>query len=119
MTAATPMGRGPAPFGPRKMPPEAVKHILLGYTAGDESVYDIAHRHRHAGFSTVGVHFVIRRDGTVEQGRSIDHSWALHPNAIVAFANGPAPLTDPQRAAWRSLKHDMLILFPQATPKVI
>lgn len=50
-----------------------VTHIVVHYSASfadqDLTVKDIDKMHRERGWQMVGYHYVIRRDGTVEQGR--------------------------------------------------
>jgi hypothetical protein len=42
---------------------------------------ELASAHRRTGYSKIAIHFVIRRDGTVEPGRPLDEPGALSRNA--------------------------------------
>lgn len=57
----------------KTMNPEAVEYIVVHCSATkptmDIGVEEIDRWHRQRGFLKVGYHYVIRRDGTVEQGR--------------------------------------------------
>lgn len=51
---------------------EAIKMIVLHHSACEnESVYDIDTMHRKRGFSGIGYHYYIEKDGTIWQGRPI------------------------------------------------
>lgn len=53
---------------------KTITHVVLHYSATYEdqnlTVKDIDRMHKARGWSGVGYHYVIRRDGTVEQGRA-------------------------------------------------
>lgn len=57
-----------------------IKHITVHCSASPASVYVDAkvldRWHRERGFLKIGYHFVIKRDGTVQKGRSIDEVGA-------------------------------------------
>lgn len=44
--------------------------------------------HKDKGWSGIGYHRVIRRDGSIEKGRSLDEDSILEPNEIGAHAYG-------------------------------
>lgn len=67
-----------------KLNPEDVRYLVVHCSAtqakSDIGVKEITRMHREKGFLTIGYHFVIRRNGTVEKGRALD--------AIGAHAEG-------------------------------
>lgn len=67
-----------------KLNPEDVRYLVVHCSAtqakANIGVKEITRMHRERGFLTIGYHFVIRRDGTVEKGRALD--------AIGAHAEG-------------------------------
>jgi len=93
----------------------------------DVGVAEIARWHRARGFSDIGYHFVIRRPGNVETGRSLER-----PGAHVAGHNGHSigiclvggraqhadrpemNFTDAQMAALRRLVGELRQRFPNA-----
>ena len=100
------------PFG------DKVDHIVIHCSATRES-QDIGAKeidlwHRQRGFLKIGYHFVIRRDGTVEHGRSIDEpgaharGWNHRSIGIClvggVMPNGRTPEDNFTVAQWASLK---------------
>ena len=95
----------------------------------DVSAADIDRWHRKRGWSGIGYHYVIRRDGTQEIGRDVDiagaHAAGHNRNSIgicmiggLGPDNKPAPLYT--RAQWRSLKAllaELRTLYPDADVK--
>ena len=53
-----------------------VVHCSATKASMDIGVDEITEWHRNRGFFTIGYHFVIRRDGTIENGRMIDEPGA-------------------------------------------
>ncbi|CAN8138991.1 N-acetylmuramoyl-L-alanine amidase [uncultured Thiomicrorhabdus sp.] len=53
-----------------------VIHCSATKASMDIGVDEITEWHRNRGFFTIGYHFVIRRDGTIENGRMIDKMGA-------------------------------------------
>lgn len=51
---------------------EIIIHCSATKEGQDFTVRDIDRRHRQRGFKMVGYHFVIRLDGTIEQGRPLE-----------------------------------------------
>ncbi len=79
------------------------------------------------GWSDIGYHYVIYRDGTIHEGRSVDVSgahcegWNAHSIGIVYVGgcekDGKTPKdtrTDEQKAALLSLLMDLRKMYPQA-----
>lgn len=63
--------------GPKPLDPAAVKFIVIHCSATSVKTPDIGAEeierwHRARGFNGIGYHFVIKRDGTVQNGRSLD-----------------------------------------------
>lgn len=75
-----PSYRGAAPSGIKPLVPAEVKFIAVHCSATgpaqDVGVADIDRWHRLRGFTKVGYHFVIRRDGSVETGRPLTERGA-------------------------------------------
>lgn len=116
------------------MKPEAVKYIVIHCSATppnvkvDRAVIDRWHRER--GFLKIGYHFVIKRDGVVEEGRKLDeigaHVEGFNAQSIgICMAGGCKQgekgalvpdnnFTDPQWAALRTLVVKMQTLFHNA-----
>lgn len=67
-----------------KLNPQDVRYLVVHCSAtqakANIGAKEITRMHRERGFLTIGYHFVIRRDGTVEKGRALD--------AIGAHAEG-------------------------------
>lgn len=63
-----------------KLIPEGIRYIVVHCSAtqakANIGVKEITRMHRERGFLTIGYHFVIRRDGTVEKGRELDQIGA-------------------------------------------
>ena len=101
----------PIRFAKRK----TTNHILVYNTLlADRAEMDV--QHRQIGFLCIGVHYVIRRDGTLEIGRPLDVIGAHckgNENATsiaIAVVGFPGTFTDAQRSTLTSLvaniKHD-------------
>lgn len=62
------------------MKPKNIKYIVIHCSATkrtqDVGVFEINQWHRARGWSGIGYHFVIKRDGTIEPGRAIDKTGA-------------------------------------------
>lgn len=59
-------------FTPRKSTEAIFVHCSATKPTMDIGVREIRQWHKEQGWLDVGYHFVIRRDGTVEEGRNID-----------------------------------------------
>jgi N-acetylmuramoyl-L-alanine amidase len=110
--------------------PENVKYLVVHCSATpanrDIGVKELDRMHRERGFLKIGYHYVIRRDGSVELGRSIKE-----PGAHVEGYNGvsigvclvggvtstlkPEDNFEPaQKDALRTLLYQLVVLFPDA-----
>lgn len=59
-------------FTPRKETTEVFVHCSATKAGQDVGVREIRQWHKEQGWLDVGYHFIIRRDGTVEEGRDIN-----------------------------------------------
>lgn len=83
--------------------------------------------HKERGFSDIGYHYVIRLDGTVEEGRPIDqigaHCQGHNRNSIgICYIGGLSQKRQPkdtrtlaQRQAMKQLIRELQEQFPMAT----
>ena len=55
---------------------EIIIHCSATIEGKDYTVEDIDRWHRQRGFARVGYHYVIRLDGTIQQGRPLDIAGA-------------------------------------------
>ena len=55
---------------------KATKRVILHHAAGRGSVYQIHKSHLNNGWSGIGYHFYITRDGKIWQGRQLDRVGA-------------------------------------------
>ncbi len=80
--------------------------IIHHSESNDVSVETITKWHKKRGFRTIGYHYVIRADGTVEKGRSIEeagaHAKGRNAHSIGICVTGYDKFTEAQRV---SLKH--------------
>jgi N-acetyl-anhydromuramyl-L-alanine amidase AmpD len=80
---------------PRTSTTEIVVHGAWTTVQSDPDVGDIREWHEARGFADIGYHYVIRRDGTVEEGRSVELQGAhvAHHNhyTIGICLNGGRP----------------------------
>jgi len=126
------LGRGAAPSGPLPLKPEDVAFIAIHCSASppsqDIGVAEIDRMHRLRGFLSCGYHYVIRRDGTVEDGRALNQRGAHvegfnHCSIGICLVGGvsqadvrkpEANFTADQMAALKSLLIDLWADFPSA-----
>lgn len=77
-------------MGFKQLTPENVKYIVVHCSASqpkaDIDVKTIDRWHRQRGFAKVGYHYVIKTDGTVEEGRKLSepgaHAQGYNANSI-------------------------------------
>jgi N-acetylmuramoyl-L-alanine amidase len=108
-----------------------IREIIIHCSATPEgrnyTVEDIRRWHRQQGWSDIGYHYVIYRDGTIHEGRNVDiagaHCVNHNANSIgICYiggcaSNGKTPKdtrTLTQRAALLNLLHELRILYPDA-----
>lgn len=115
------------------MPRKNTRHIVLHCSATrgvmDVGVKEIRQWHKAKGWSDIGYHFVIRRNGTVEKGRPRDaigahvagHNSDTLGICMVGGLADKAPwaptdnFTKEQWAALKMLVADLLKVYPKAT----
>lgn len=106
---------------------EIIVHCTATPEYRDYTVADIRQWHKRQGWSDIGYHYVVYRDGSVHEGRDVDiigaHCTGHNANSIgVVYVGGVAPdgktpkdtRTDLQKAAMLSLLLDLRKLYPQA-----
>jgi len=85
----------------------------------DIGVEDIDRWHKERGWIGCGYHFVIRRDGTVEDGRPLNaigaHVRGFNQNSVGVCLVGTEEFSDEQTDALRELLTDLTFQFPSAT----
>ena len=108
-----------------------IREIIIHCSATPEgrnyTVDDIRRWHRQRGWSDIGYHYVIYRDGTIHEGRNVDIAGAhcvnhnAHSIGICYIggcaSNGKTPKdtrTLTQRAALLNLLHELRVLYPDA-----
>lgn len=105
---------------------EIIIHCSATPASRDIGAPEIAYYHRHIGFETIGYHYVVRLDGTVEPGRPLTrigaHCKGHNANSIgVCYVGGinadglPADTrTEDQKWALRKLLISLKSQFPGA-----
>lgn len=110
----------------------SINKIILHATATPEGrehdVEDITRWHRARGFSTIGYHYLIKLDGTIELGRNVQdmgaHVYGQNRRSIgVVYVGGmnksktkaKDTRTEAQKEAMEGLIIDLLALYPNAT----
>jgi len=103
-----------------------VVHSTATREGKDYTVADIRRMHKANGWRDIGYHYVVYRDGSVHEGRSIDlagaHARGHNANSIgVVYIggvdkNGKAKdtRTDAQKASLRRLLTDLRVMYPKA-----
>lgn len=99
-------------------------HCSATRAGQDFTAADIDHWHRQRGFRSIGYHFVVRLDGTVEPGRDVALDGAHctgwnHRSIGICYIGGldrngrPADTrTEAQREALVRLVEDLRLVFP-------
>lgn len=84
----------------------------------DIGLREITRAHRMQGYLAVGFHYVIRRDGTVEQGRPESligaHNRRRDRDTVGICLIGEDAFTAAQRASLEGLIADLLTRYPDA-----
>lgn len=105
-----------------------VVHCAASKPSADIGAYDIDRWHRAQGWACVGYHYVIRRDGTVEEGREEDvigaHVSGHNENSLgICLAGGVSEkdvsipednFTEAQKASLKKLLLDLRKKYPKA-----
>ena len=102
-----------------------VIHCSDTYARMDIGVNEIRQWHLQRGFNDIGYHYVIRRDGAIEQGRPIEkpgaHAAGYNTNSIgICYAGGKGDNNQPednrtpeQKQAMYDLVDSLKQQFPQ------
>jgi len=122
-----------APVAQRRRTTHLVFHTAAW--PGDPSAADIDRAHRQRGFSRIGYHYVVRKDGTVEEGRAEGQVGAhcrdggMNPVSVGVCFSGHhgddyhgvqgEEWTDAQRAAWHELAAGLVDRYGIAIENVI
>jgi len=106
---------------------EIIVHCTATPEYRDYTVADIRQWHKQQGWSDIGYHYVVYRDGTVHEGRDVDisgaHCTGHNANSIgVVYVGGVATdgktpkdtRTDLQKTALLSLLLDLRRMYPGA-----
>lgn len=106
---------------------EIIVHCTATPEYRDHTVSDIRQWHKRQGWSDIGYHYVVYRDGSVHEGRDVDiigaHCTGHNANSIgVVYVGGVAPdgktpkdtRTDRQKEGLLSLLINLRKLYPQA-----
>jgi len=114
-------------FTPRKSTDALFVHCSATKPTMDIGVREIRQWHKEQGWLDVGYHFVIRRDGTVEEGRNIDavgsHVKDHNHNSVgICLVGGvdssnkfTANFTPSQMHSLRTLLDDLKVKYPNAS----
>lgn len=105
---------------------DIVIHCTATKVGKDLTADDLRKMHKAKGWSDIGYHYVVRMDGTVENGRDIDiigahvSGYNSHSIGVVYVgglgANGKArdTRTENQKAALLNLLYDLKKIYPNA-----
>ena len=116
-------------FKERKETKHVIVHCAATKPSMDVGVREIRQWHKERGFLDIGYHFVIRRNGTIEDGRDVNqvgaHTVGQNETSVgVCLVGGvddklqpQANFTPQQMATLRKLLGDLKVLFPQAHVK--
>jgi N-acetylmuramoyl-L-alanine amidase len=98
---------------------EIKKHIIHCSDSSYGDVETIRQWHKARGWRDVGYHFIIRRDGEVEVGRTIDeqgaHVRGQNLDSVGTCLIGQNDFTEEQFQALRRLHKMLKALFPNLT----
>ena len=106
---------------------EIIVHCTATQEGKDYTANDIRKWHQSQGWSDIGYHYIVRLDGTIENGRNVNIAGAhctghnTHSIGVVyvggVSADGKTPKdtrTDAQRVALKMLLIELKRLYPQA-----
>lgn len=107
-----------------------IKEIIVHCTATKEgkdyTIQDIKRWHKEKGYSDIGYHYIVYRDGSVHKGRSVDISGAhcVNHNAnsvgvcyiggLDSNGNPKDTRTDAQKTSLLKLLQDLKAVYPKA-----
>lgn len=116
-------------FKERKETKHVIVHCAATKPSMDVGVREIRQWHKERGFLDIGYHFVIRRNGTIEDGRDVNqvgaHTVGQNETSVgVCLVGGvddklqpQANFTPQQMATLRKLLGELKVMFPQAVVK--
>lgn len=116
-------------FKERKETKHVIVHCAATKPSMDVGVREIRQWHKERGFLDIGYHFVIRRNGTIEDGRDVNqvgaHTVGQNDTSVgVCLVGGvddklqpQANFTPQQMDTLRKLLGDLKVMFPQAVVK--
>ena len=94
---------------PRDVTDQIVIHHTGNPTDDDLSAEEIHESHLAQGWSGIGYHFVIRKDGTIELGRPMDtigaHAYGENSHTVGIHVCGNFDLVSPTQAQVESLSY--------------
>ena len=98
-----------------------VIHCSDTYARMDIGVNEIRQWHLQRGFNDIGYHYVIRRDGAIEQGRPIEkpgaHAAGYNTNSIgICYAGGKGDNNQPEDNRTPEQKQAMYDLVASLKP---
>ena len=102
---------------------DKIEYLIVHHSASDNKRHDnvetIRRWHKERGFSDIGYHFVITRDGVVHAGRPIDkmgaHTKGFNDVSIGVCLTGKDHKTPKQYIALGALYRDLKQLHPKIT----
>lgn len=116
-------------FKERKETKHVIVHCAATKPSMDVGVREIRQWHKERGFLDVGYHFIIRRNGTIEDGRDVNqvgaHTVGQNETSVgVCLVGGvddklqpQANFTPQQMATLRKLLGELKVKFPEAVVK--
>lgn len=104
---------------------QKTNYIILHHRAGDGDVMSIHEAHLNKGWSGIGYHFYIRKDGTIWQGRPIDkfgsHALGYNGESVGVCFEGnyetDVIMPDAQKKSGQELITYLKGIFPKAQIK--
>ncbi|MDE6367919.1 MAG: N-acetylmuramoyl-L-alanine amidase [Muribaculaceae bacterium] len=106
---------------------EIIIHCTATPAGRDLHVADITRYHRERGFDTIGYHYLVALDGTIEQGRAPEYIGAhclghndrsigvVYVGGVTADMTPADTRTDAQRRALAMLVAELHLRYPLAT----
>lgn len=116
-------------FKERKETKHVIIHCAATKPSMDVGVREIRQWHKERGFLDVGYHFIIRRNGTIEDGRDVNqvgaHTVGQNETSVgVCLVGGvddklqpQANFTPQQMATLRKLLGELKVKFPESVVK--
>lgn len=99
---------------------EVTTHICIYHTGSDEDegAFEIGRRQRARGALSIGYHYVVRQDGSIEIGRPFTeiglHDKQFNRNSVAIIVACPSQPTEAQQASVDQLVAEMQRIYPTA-----